>query len=258
MRYTRYRLDPRLAAILGPLGDTPTGRDLRERLTQLVEAAPASPVDDELEDALRAHRWVLDHAADGGLALTAAGYLKPVDVVALSEVLPTMQDWIFSITREVDVHPLHRFRVSMQGLGLLRKYKGALVLTKSGTRLRDDPVALWEHLRDQLVPGDPPFAETAGIVVLLHAATSPGGRADGHAIADTMGLLGWVYPGGRPVIADDVSPVWNELWTKVGNVGSRPAETSGPRLVDRTLSDVALSLVRDALVTQVPLYAEDA
>ncbi|WP_127793756.1 hypothetical protein [Agromyces sp. LHK192] len=43
---------------------------------------------------------------------------------ALSSVLPTMQDWIFAIHREIDVHPVLAFREYLREIGLLRRFKG--------------------------------------------------------------------------------------------------------------------------------------
>ena len=167
----------------------------------------------------------------------------------MAEVVPTMQDWLWPVSREVDVHPLRHFRASMQSAGLLRKYKGTLLLTKLGRQLRQDPVRLWTHLRDRLVPADPPFDETACLVLLLRAATTPAGRLHIGAIAETMGLLGWAHSGGQPVTEGDVWPVWNDLWVSLGNVGPG---TAG-QVADRTLSEAALSLVRDALLDEAPV-----
>ena len=44
----------------------------------------------ELTTYLRAHRWFLNRARDGGIPLTSAGYLKPADVVTTSEIVPAM------------------------------------------------------------------------------------------------------------------------------------------------------------------------
>ena len=44
----------------------------------------------EMTASLHAHRWFLDRAKDSGIELTSAGYLKPTDVAAASEVVPAM------------------------------------------------------------------------------------------------------------------------------------------------------------------------
>ena len=45
-----------------------------------------------------------------------------------------MADWIGENNREANAVPLLDFRQSLQSMGLLRKYKGRLMLTKAGGR----------------------------------------------------------------------------------------------------------------------------
>ena len=80
---------------------------------------------------MRALTWFLERAdAEGGIPLTGAGYLRPADVEAASAVLPQMADWIGMNNREVHAVPLQMFRTSLQRAGILRKHKGALLLTR--------------------------------------------------------------------------------------------------------------------------------
>ena len=87
---------------------------------------------EEKAAALRPFLWFLDCVADDGLPLTSAGYLKPDDVTALAAVIPAMADWIGTANRESHTYPVLSFRESVQKLGLLRKYRGRLRLTKAG------------------------------------------------------------------------------------------------------------------------------
>jgi hypothetical protein len=240
-----------LATVLGRLDGSPSAQSLADRLTQLVERAAPTPTGDDLAAALRAHQWLLDRAADDGIPLTAAGYLKPVDVQALASVLPVMDDWVFSISREVDARPVHGFRVHVQKAGLLRKHKGTLLLSRAGQAAQADPAALWRHLAQHLVPAKPAFDETAGLLALLHAASSPLQRVDTDAIARTMGQLGWAHAEGKPVTPSDVQWVVNDVWDAIGGVGQNASARHG----DRTPSAAAISLVRDALVTEAPLQS---
>lgn len=135
-----------------------------------------------------------------------------------------MDDWIFKISREVDAHPVLGFREYLQKTGLLRKYKGALVLSKAGKAAQQDLTLLWRHLAEHLIPAKPPFEETATVLILLHTATSPGDRVDAQAIARTLDLLGWAHSTGKPVIASDVQWVANDVWDAIGNVGPTASE----------------------------------
>jgi hypothetical protein len=70
-----------LIDLVNRLRYTGFGDDLIERLNALI-AGPTGLGHDELVATLAAHQWFLDRAADAGITLTAAGYLKPGDVEA--------------------------------------------------------------------------------------------------------------------------------------------------------------------------------
>lgn len=115
-----------------------------------------------------------------------------------------MHDWIFPVAREVDVHPVLDFREHLRRVGLLRTTKNTLVATVAGRRAIADPEALWQHLAIRIIPSRPAFDTVATTLILLHAATSDGDEVNVDVIAQTMGALGWAYPGGRPVLKSDV------------------------------------------------------
>ncbi|TSD65647.1 hypothetical protein [Aeromicrobium piscarium] len=198
--------------------------------------------------AVSAYQHLLEHVGDGGLTLTGANYLKPSDVRVIADGLPSMAEWIFPITREVNVLPVHGFRVSAERLGLVRRRQGSLSLTRAGRDARNDPRLLWDRLRQRLLPTAPAFDVAAGAIVALHLATTPRFAIDSQDISHILTALGWAHAGGRPVLASDVIAVRNTLWDCVGNVGP----WAGTRW-ERRLSQDAVSLIRDALVTQVPL-----
>jgi hypothetical protein len=50
--------------------------------------------------------------------------------------------------------PLLHFRQTLQTMGLLRKHKGTLVLTRAGAAAQGDPSKLWDHLSSRLLPGE--------------------------------------------------------------------------------------------------------
>jgi hypothetical protein len=240
-------LDARLTDILNELEGLPIGAAFKDRAVELAgTAAFAESID--YGEALRAHRWVLERCAGDGVALTDAGYLKPADVKELATVLPTMDDWIFPVTREVHAKPALYFREYLKDIGLLRKYKGTLRATKAGKAGLDSPSYLWHHLAATLVPTAPAFVEMTGVVVLVHMATTDG-RIDVDAVARTMTALGWSASDGSVVEQRDVYPVWNDLWAALGNVGTSGMEKYP---LDRRLSPEAVALARDALFVEVP------
>src|SRR5690606_17347714 len=94
-----------------------------------------------------------------------------------------MGDWLGSSDREVNCSPLLHFRQTLQSLGLLRKHKGVLLLTKAGAAARRDPAVLWEHLARRLAPGDEStFEGQASLLLLAYAGSS----ADGDVPLDEI------------------------------------------------------------------------
>ena len=94
--------------------------------------------------------WVAAHAelialmiGESGTRLTQAGYLPPASVEQLAGVLHLEDEWIGKLNREVQTYPVLEFRESVMRVGLLRKSKGSLLLTRAGRELRDEPVKLW-------------------------------------------------------------------------------------------------------------------
>ncbi|MGL5810677.1 MAG: hypothetical protein ACRCYQ_12095 [Nocardioides sp.] len=112
-------------------------------------------------------------------------------------VLPTATDWIHSATREMDVHVVSDFRLTLQNLQLLRKYKNSLRLTAAGEAAVTDRADLWTYLAERLVPGDDDFTGSVGAVILVHMVTA-GDRGHGWCCAHDGGggLEGPVGRGG--------------------------------------------------------------
>ncbi len=88
------------------------------------------------------YQWLLDRVADGGLQLTAAGYLRPVDVRAAFEDWGLDDEWIGTGNREVHTVPVWEVREGALALRLVRRYKGRLLLTRLGAQARRDPDVL--------------------------------------------------------------------------------------------------------------------
>lgn len=206
--YFRLRdagVDQRLIDLIHRLGYTAGDDELADRMDRLV-SGPTTLDPAELTASLRAHQWFLDRAADGGIALTSAGYLKPADVGASSEVLPAMGDWIGSRNREVQSAPLLHFRQTLQFTGLLRKHKGTLVLTRAGAAAQRDPSTLWEHLASRLLPaGDErSFESHATLLLLAFAATSENADLPLQPIGAALTEVGWRHTDGSDVKGHEI------------------------------------------------------
>ena len=91
--------------------------------------------------------------------------------------------------------PVLTLRESATALGLVRKAKGRLTVTKAGLALVDDPWRLLDHVRARLPLGRD-FERDAGLLGLLYAAAGKDlwqSRAEAAAIASS---LGWASSGG--------------------------------------------------------------
>lgn len=233
-------IDLRLVDLVHRLACTSYGNGLTTAALTLADSRPLNTA--TVGANLGAYQWLLDRAKDSGIPLTAAGYLKPADVEAAAKVVPTMNDWIGKHNREIQCYPLLQFREGMQLLGLLRKHKGTLLLTKAGVAAQRDTGRLWEHLAERLIPkSDKTFQAQATLLVLAFAAASTGSRLPFDKIAALLAELGWRYSDGRPISESAVRqlPVYDVLI----NVTDQPATRTRRGIV----SPAAAALARRAL-----------
>ncbi len=166
-------------------------------LTALVKKAlrDHGDVDDAVVEAATLRYRVLLRTIGRGLDLTAAGYLPPAVVDGLCRELDLGAEWVGKGNREHLTLPVLTLRESATALGLVRKAKGRLTVTKAGLALVDDPWRLLDHVRARLPLGRD-FERDAGLLGLLYAAADKDlwqSRAEAAAIASS---LGWVSSGG--------------------------------------------------------------
>jgi Plasmid pRiA4b ORF-3-like protein len=233
-------IDVRLVDLVHRLTYTPYGDDLTKAALTLAGARPLDTV--AVADNLRTYQWFLDRAKDGGIPLTTAGYLKPADVEEASKVVPAMNDWIGKRNREVQCYPLLRFRERVQSLGLLRKHKGTLLLTKAGVAAQRDADRLWEHLAGRLIPKfDEKFEAQATLLMLAFAAASAGSKLPFDKIAALLAELGWRYSDGRPI--SEPSLLQLPVYEVLINMTDQPVTRARRNIV----SPAAAALARRAL-----------
>jgi hypothetical protein len=199
----KHGFDPRLVALIDRLTYSPVGEDLVSRALSLLDERPV-PDEQAFRAALTPFVWFLERAADAGLPLTASGYLKPADVTGAAEVIPTMHGWIGNANREIDTTPVLNFRKALQALGLLRKHKGSLLLTRAGHECHAAWQILWNHLADRLAATADGFETDATLLLLLYTATSPDSEPPFDTIAAALTHLGWQSSDGTPIVAYDL------------------------------------------------------
>lgn len=233
-----------LVELITRLGETGIGADLRARLESVLASTP-EPTDQEKAAALRPFMWYLERARGEGIELTKAGYMRPADVEEASRLVPAMSDWIGKKNREADSYPLLRFREGLQDLGLLRKYKGRLRLSKAGAAVADDPGAVWDLLARKLIqPREDSFENEANLLLLAYAAFGADGVMPLDEVALAMAGLGWIWPDGHPLSSLDLPELRPDTIDILRNVGAPSADTG---LFDR-VTPMAAALARTALL----------
>jgi hypothetical protein len=187
-----------LAALLLRVRDPDTDRQLR----WLASTADAE-ADVAAETATRMVRpfTVLLDTIGEGVKLTAAGYLPPAVVETIFDELDLGEEWIGKGNREDLTVPVLELREATQRLGLLRKYKGKLLLTSRARQLADDPVGLWWYLAGRLpLGGRNPSDVQWQAGVLLLALMASGETDDAEVrVARLLTGVGWALEGGAPV-----------------------------------------------------------
>jgi hypothetical protein len=231
-----HGVNPRLAALIDRLAYSPVGEDVASRAVSLLEERRV-PDEQALHASLTPFIWFLDQAADGGIPLTASGYLKPADVTAAAEVVPAVQGWIGKANRESDTTPVLHFRKALQALGLLRKHKGSLVLTRAGRDSRAAWQTLWNHLADRLVPNTDGLETDATLLLLLYAATSSGSELPLSTIAAALTHVGWQSSDGTPVVDYDL--YWLHAQDVLRNVSTAPVSRGGRWRVGDAVAELA-------------------
>ncbi|MGH8827206.1 MAG: plasmid pRiA4b ORF-3 family protein [Jiangellaceae bacterium] len=209
------------------------GAEILLELARLARLDDPVYVDGETATRMVGHYlWLLEHIGDDGTQLTSDGYLRPVDVVAVAAELDLANEWIGTLNREAQTYPVLEFRETARTLGLIRKYRGRLKLTKLGAALRADPVRLWWHIAEQLPTSKDPSDVQADLVLMLMCAAGPSTTSEldsGSAwydverqqrtqLAVVLDSLGWSYSDGRrlgdePIfsVGEDVTTVFTRL-----------------------------------------------
>lgn len=150
---------------------------------------PGDLTDQEASQAVAPYVLLMRTVGDG-VQLTTAGYLPPAIVQVLAGGLRGDLPLIRKVNRESNTLSVLRLRESATALGLLRKQRGRLTVTKAGQRLIDRPQALWQHIRGRLPIGRP-YEQDAGLLALLYLATGADWYDVRREAAAVLARLGW-------------------------------------------------------------------
>lgn len=190
-----------LEALVSAIGSATERRKFQRMIAGAGLDEPIEIDADTAAQMVAPYTWLLNRVGADGIKLTSAGYLPPAEVEAAMAELGLSHEWIGKGNREVQTMPVLSLRETSQMLGLVRKYKGALVLTPRGRAVRQDPLALWWHLAEHLPSTkSEPYKTQAGLIVLvLLAARSTAGV--NPVVARLLTAIGWGGTDGRPVTA---------------------------------------------------------
>ncbi len=186
----------------------------------LIEAA-------EAEETVRPYQWLLRRVGPTGIKLTAAGWLPPAVVSEAMRELNWEDRWFGKHNREDLTPPIASLRESAMHLGLLRRYRGSLTLTRAGRTLLDDPVGLFRHLAAHwLSRRRPQVEQDAAILLAVEIAVGVHSGQRGiddemdDAIAYGLGALGWADSTGyQAPAADQVWPLITEDRSMLATLG---------------------------------------
>ncbi|QNE22563.1 plasmid pRiA4b ORF-3 family protein [Kribbella qitaiheensis] len=188
---------------LGELADAIRSQEHRALFQQLIEDADLdAPVEIDADTAAQMvspYGWLLNRVGADGIKLTGAGYLPPAHVKAAMADLGLGEAWIGKGNREIQTMPVLHLRESAQAMGLLRKYRGTLSLTKRGQAVRDDPLALWWHLADHMPPASRDDCETQAGIIFLAAVAAQSTINPNRTGAEILGAVGWMGIDGAPM-----------------------------------------------------------
>ena len=190
------------------------------------------------------YAWFLGRLGEG-VRLTQAGYLPPALVSEVMTTLGWSEDWIGKQNREDQTLPVFELREAVQRLGLVRKDRGQLLVTKLGRRLADDPLRLWWRLAEGLPMGRGKPEREAGILYLVTVAA--GRPPEDAVLADGMSILGWAEGPGEPVSPIGAFMAAGDTWSVFRRLSLLPVAAPGDN-GPGSPRDAAIRLARAALL----------
>lgn len=190
------------------------------------------------------YAWLLERLGVRGVHVTAAGRLPPEVVEAAASELGMDPDsdrpgsW-----REDRLPALHELRFTAAAAGLIRRDGRKLVASRRGRLCQGEPQMLWRTLATAmpLRTGDA-SAEHAGLLLLIVLAADIDGQVDA-AVAELMGVLGWVRDDGQALEPGDVAEVCRYTRSAMRLLGAWPQGGSGDGAMRCSLEGVAFARV---------------
>jgi hypothetical protein len=189
------------------------GQPVEHELAELVDDAQLTSTvlisTEQAVSMVRRYAWLLERVGDAGIKLSAAGYLPAADVQAAMVELEMTDEWYGKFNRESQTLPVLKLRESARQMGLLRKQRGQLLLTREAQKLRRDPAMLWWHIARRLpLHAGGSVEHHAGLVCLLGvaAAREIDNETFDALISDVLFAVGWRTADGGPLDSWSAAP----------------------------------------------------
>ena len=159
------------------LDDVLARLDPPEVAIELAELAararePENAGDSDAAAAVQPWQHLLDRAADDGIPLTSAGWMKPDVVIDLATRTELVGKWFGPCNREQNTQPLASLRTYTQAAGLLRKYKDRLLLTRTGRSALTSPDRLGRAVAGGFLAAKRPLPQRHATVFFLLAVSA--------------------------------------------------------------------------------------
>lgn len=162
---------------------------------------------DAAERIVRPYEWLISRVGPDGVALSKAGWLPPAVVSDAMRELGWADEWIGKMNREDLTFPVAELRQSAQRLGLLRKHKGTLRLTRAAEAVLDDPIGLLGLIAAGLARSQPEmWLQDAALLIAIEVSGSDHEHPEGYLIpvADGLNLLGHQFEEGVRIEPEDL------------------------------------------------------
>ncbi len=234
-------VNPDLVDLVNRLAYSPVGEDLTARAVRLL-GDPARVGEADLRDSLRAFTWFLERAADDGIPLTAAGYMKPADVEAAAQLVPMMDGWIGKANREIDTAPVLTSESFCNSSGCFASTRERSGSPSSARRPTSSSDALWSILVGKLINGEAGFDGQAALLVLAYSATSAGAEIRWTALRRPWGTWAGRPVAARPIAAHDL--YWLPALEILDSVKSTPSSWRERRRISPPAAALAHTALR--------------
>lgn len=218
--------------------------ELRAHLqrTGVLDDAPADP--ESVERMMAPFHWLIESVGSDGLALTKAGWMPPATVLDGMNRLGWRDRWVGEANREDITWPMRHFRSAAQRMGIVRVYKGRLMLGADAKKALVRPELTWRLVASRLLRGLGDAERDASTLLLLAIAdgtlSAPGAAT--AAIGFGLEALGWRPRDGYEFTADTVDALTTRVNEVLEDIGVYTGRWSRTTVTDegRVFARVAL------------------